>query len=119
MSKNKLFLVVVLMLGAGFLVACQAGNLANGQNYYCPDKSYIDIIQADPELQVRFTCTDKEQAFEVVFGGPNDTKLIGLLRDNNEEPWGMGVVLQDGQIVQFYDMSFAAVVMTRWRAGNN
>ena len=78
MKGNKVWLFVLLVTATVILSACSPAieDLANGQNYFCPGESYMDIVQLNPEPKFRFTCTDPGKEFEVVFSGPNDAKLI-------------------------------------------
>jgi hypothetical protein len=94
--------VTVAMLG--WLGSTGDGRIyvKNGENYYCSDKGYLDILAEEP-FEVRFTCTG-ENSFETTFGGPTDPELVEEVRTvGNGKKVGLGVVLNDGQLVQLYE----------------
>jgi hypothetical protein len=115
---NILLFVMVLMMGAliGALFVILLSDPSNfqlqrGENFYCSDRSYLDIAEDEP-LEIRFTC-EGENGFETTFGGPNDQKLIEEIRDHAEKSWGMGVIVKDGQIVQLFELD-VLFIQTHW-----
>lgn len=93
------FLVAVVVITA--VIPTPAGGPATGANYYCPGKSTLDVVQAEPEVTIRFACNDPGGSFEITFSGNNE--ILNDVRSRTKTSGGMGVILDaSGNVVQLY-----------------
>src|SRR3989344_7494487 len=97
---------LICLLSVLFLTAFSV-ELLNGENVFCPNKSYLDVVESYTEVKVRFTCVDSEKGFEKVLSViGEDTRFIEVVRTYTIPDWGLGMIIRDGQqVVQIYKLT--------------
>lgn len=106
---KKLFVLTILL--AVMLVGCRV-DIRNGENYYCPGVAYFDLVE---QGTVRFSCEEEEKEFEVVFQIPDDEVIRSEFREYSGQQ-KLGIVILDGNIIQFYGLSGVNAAISIWVA---